>query len=318
MNKRARTELQPAPSPELDPQPAAGRAQLLFAPELQTRLGKKYCGEADLLELLLGHGMVSRVRTIQVEIHPLGGENFHVLLNSENPTVREAKIEIARVQGTQTARQELYKVAVQPDGGVVREDDAEAEPLEDADTKLHDGELVAMAVKDELPLLWRTFPDDMVALSEGGAVATQIGEEGDGEALVTSGLELVTGQHYWEVELLCENFDEICVGVSRPNLNPREFYGSLDSTDGWFITPYSGGLWGNGKERDNRAGEYGHGDRVGMLVDLDVGSLRFFKNGVQHGPGFPAGSVTAPVVHAIQMGHPDEKVRLVPSSECPM
>jgi hypothetical protein len=25
---------------------------------------------------------------------------------------------------------------------------------------------------------------------------------------------------------------------------------------------------------------------VGVLLDLDDGSLRFFKNGVQHGPGF--------------------------------
>jgi hypothetical protein len=43
------------------------------------------------------------------------------------------------------------------------------------------------------------------------------------------------------------------------------------------------------------------GDRVGMLLDLDKGSLDFFKNGVPFGRGYPAGSVTGPVVHALQL-----------------
>jgi hypothetical protein len=44
----------------------------------------------------------------------------------------------------------LHKVEVRADGGAVREDDAEAEPLDDDDTLLGDEEVVAMAVK-ELP-----------------------------------------------------------------------------------------------------------------------------------------------------------------------
>jgi hypothetical protein len=38
-----------------------------------------------------------------------------------------------------------------------------------------------------------------------------------------------------------------------------------------------------------------------MLIDLDEGSLQFFKNGLKHGPGWGAGSVTGPVVLAMQM-----------------
>jgi hypothetical protein len=52
------------------------------------------------------------------------------------------------------------------------------------------------------------------------------------------------------------------------------------------------------------------GDRVGVLLDLDDGSLRFFKNGVQHGPGYPARSVTGPVVHAAHMMNGGSSVRL--------
>jgi hypothetical protein len=66
------------------------------------------------------------------------------------------------------------------------------------------------------------------------------------------------------------------------------------------------------------ATSYKLGDRVGVLLDLDNGSLRFFKNGVQHGPGFPAGSVTGPVVAAVQMANRDISVRLLPSAEAPV
>jgi hypothetical protein len=53
---------------------------------------------------------------------------------------------------------------------------------------------------------------------------------------------------------------------------------------------------GVGKEGGDGAGYIDEGDRVGVLLDVDEGSLRFFKHGVQHGPGYPAGSVTGPVV----------------------
>jgi hypothetical protein len=118
--------------------------------------------------------------------------------------VGEAKTEIARVQGTEEARQELYKVEVRADGGAVREDDAEAELLDDDDVLLGDGEVVAMAVKELPPFVWRTFAEGSVALSEERAVATQIGKGNYDEigSLATTGVELTEGKHYWEVELL--------------------------------------------------------------------------------------------------------------------
>jgi len=78
-----------------------------------------------------------------------------------------------------------------------------------------------------------------------------------------------------------------------------------------------GSLWGSGKENDDRAGAYEQGDRVGVLLDLDDGSLRFFQNGVQHGLGYAAGSVTGPVVAAVQMYGPNNSVRLLPNAQQP-
>jgi hypothetical protein len=56
---------------------------------------------------------------------------------------------------------------------------------------------------------------------------------------------------------------------------------------------------------------------VGVLLDLDDGSLRFFKNGKENGPGYPAGSVTGPVVHAVQMYASNDGVRLLPDAQAP-
>jgi hypothetical protein len=163
--------------------------------------------------------------------------------------------------------------------------------------------------------LWRTFPEDRATLSEGGAVATQaVG----GWSLTTTETELTEGKHYWEVKLLSEDVDTIFIGISRPNLDPTGGYFNSDCTDGWFIDAESGALYGNGKWSDNTAGRYKQSDRVGVLLDLDNGSLRFFKNGVQRGPGYAAGRVSGPVVAAVQMRNTDTSVRLLPNAEAPI
>jgi hypothetical protein len=162
--------------------------------------------------------------------------------------------------------------------------------------------------------VWRTYAEDRVSLSEGGAVATQTLARS--WSLTTTGTELTEGKHYWEVELLSETVP-IMIGISRPNLDPKGEYYKRDCTDGWFMYAHNGSLFGNGKFSENEAGGFKQGDRVGMLLDLDNGSLRFFKNSVQHGPGYAAGSVMGPVVAAVQMFKQDRSVRLLPNAEAP-
>jgi hypothetical protein len=153
--KRSRTQQHDAAHAQPD---LPGREQLLLtSPEMQARLGQKYCDEAQLLPLLLAHGLVRRVRTIAVEVRPLGGDSFKIRLDTTKPTLGEAKAEIACVQGTKVARQELYRVAVREDGKAVREDDAEPELLDDELLPLEEGAVLAMAVKEFPPLGWRTF-----------------------------------------------------------------------------------------------------------------------------------------------------------------
>jgi hypothetical protein len=348
--KRARTQDQQDGTIAAEHLP--GREQLLLtSPELQTRLGRKFVDETELLPLMLAYGLIRRVRTILIEVRHLGGDSLMVTLDASKPTVGEAKAAIARSQGTAESRQELFRVAERADGRAVREDDAEPEPLDDESMALKDGDVVAMAVEvsrynsaaimicstmirvcnaiifllsdtccicynntQEPPFLWRTFPADRVTLSEGGALATQtVGSM----SLTTTGTEITEGKHYWEVELLSDFPSLLFIGISRPNLDPTGDYYSRECTDGWFISAGEGALWGNGKKNDDYAGGYKQGGRVGVLLDLDNGSLRFFKNGVQHGPGYPAGSVTGPVVAAAQTYFKDASVRLLPNAEAP-
>jgi hypothetical protein len=110
---------------------------------------------------------------------------------------------------------------------------------------------------------------------------------------------------------------DIFVGISRPNLDPVGDYLDADCTDGWFMDAEYGTLCGNCKGHDDDAGGYEQGDRVGVLLDLGDGSLRFFRNGAQHGPGYAAGSVTGPVVAAVQMYFHNSSVRLLPNAQQP-
>jgi mannose-6-phosphate isomerase-like protein (cupin superfamily) len=91
-----------------------------------------------VLSLLIEHGIVQRVRTIEVEVQPLSGDNFKVALDASKPLVSETKKTIARAQGTREAKQELYRVAQGSTDVHVDDDDIE----------LKDGEVVAMVVKD--------------------------------------------------------------------------------------------------------------------------------------------------------------------------
>jgi hypothetical protein len=292
----------------------SGREQLLLCvPELQKRLGKKYCDEAELLPLFLMHGVVRHVRTIELEVRPLGGDNFRVILDAANPSVGEAKTEISRAQGTAEDCQELYTVAIRADGAAVREDDAEPEPLDDDRLELAEGQVVAMAVK-EPPLLWRTFPVDQVEISVNSTVVTHRSEQW---SLVTTGIKLTQGRHFCEVKLLDTNTSAIRFGVSKPNLKPNGAYWGRTCNDAWFMGCNSGSLYGNGKFNSDTAGGCKQCDRVGLLLDLDDGSLRFFKNGKQYGPGYPAGSVTGPVVIAVNMHYASQSVQLLTDAQRP-
>jgi hypothetical protein len=124
-----------------------------------------------------------------------------------------------------------------------------------------------------------------------------------------SGEELREGVHYMEV-VLGGDMEDLLVGIARPGLDTadgKKYHcgSAYASPTNPFVMLYGvwlhGSLCGNGKYDSDEAGAYAAGDKMGVLLDLDAGSVLFFKNGAKHGPGWAAGSVTGPVVLAVQM-----------------
>ena len=76
----------------------------------------------------------------------------------------------------------------------------------------------------------------------------------------------------------------------------------------------SGGLCGNGKADDDEAGQINDGQTVSMEADLDKGTLRFWVDGKQHGPGFVSG-VEGHLRWAVCLKFKSNAAQIVPTPE---
>jgi hypothetical protein len=150
-------------------------------------------------------------------------------------------------------------------------------------------------------------------LSGEGLVATK---DKTGDSLVTGGSPMTEGRHYWEVELAWADGDcEILVGAVRLGLDHDKYH--HDANDAYYILAgNSAGLYGNGKSHANPQGGFAKGDRIGVLLDLDAGWLRIYRNGKRCGPGFTEG-VTGPLVRAVELFCQGDKATVLPGAVAP-
>ena len=56
------------------------------------------------------------------------------------------------------------------------------------------------------------------------------------------------------------------------------------------------------------------GDKIGIRINLDDGSLKFYKNGQAMDVGFPAGTISGPVVGAVELLTVGQALTLVPEA----
>jgi hypothetical protein len=105
-------------------------------------------------------------------------------------------------------------------------------------------------------------------------------------------------------------------GVCRPDADPKDEDDQPESPE-WFIRTLDGALLGENMDGEHAAGCISEGDRLGMLVNLDDGSLTFFLNGIQHGEGYPKGSINPPVAFGCHMMYSQDQIRLLPNSNVP-
>ena len=136
--------------------------------------------------------------------------------------------------------------------------------------------------------------------------------------MVTGGEPMTEGQHYWEVELTNDSVSGYCdffVGAVRPGLDHNKSH--HDTNDAYYISAYDGGLYGNNKDGGDPQGKFTVGDRIGMLLNLDRGWLRFYRNGTRCGSGF-RGGVTGPLVRAGEMYPRGEVLTALPGAVAPL
>jgi hypothetical protein len=162
---------------------------------------------------------------------------------------------------------------------------------------------------------WDACGSEM-ALSEDGLVATMNTNTYGDWQLATGGSPMTEGRHYWEVEYTSDDASQIrfMVGAVRPGLDHDKDH--MHSNDAYFISGKSGSLYGNGKNGADPQGEFATGDRIGVLLDLDAGWLRIYRNGKRCGPGFTEG-MTGPLVRAAQLAYAGEKVTVLPGATAP-
>ena len=319
--KRARTDDDQQPQQykrddnDGDNSQSRGRPQLLLnTDELRKRTGKKYCDESELVPLLLAHGLIRRVRTFAVEVRPLGGDSFDIRLDAKTPTVGEAKEQIERDEGTEPERQLLCRVQVSSDGSNVREFDQEPEELKESGMLLKEGDVIAMGVMPT-PVKWREYLE-CVTVSEEGTLATQCTISG---SLLHTAEALTEGRHYREIEIVKKGRRHPIVGwTCNHNIQPTgQFYRFwLKNHASWFLDAANGGVFCHAQLENTGGKRINEGDRMGILLDLDVGIIRFFKNGVEQGTGYSLGTVTGPMTLAMFLFEKGQ-VRLLPHAAWP-
>ena len=155
--------------------------------------------------------------------------------------------------------------------------------------------------------LWRSVPQSGILLSEGDRCATclkveaLLPQQAYGLGITTTCAVPAEGRHFWLLKIAEQpSLDYLRIGLMRGDAEHSEEFTESMKVDKsvWLLDLGDGMLYGNGKpecDHEEQCGAFVVGDEVGILLDRNVGSLTFFKNGAQFGTGFPKGSVAGRV-----------------------
>ena len=112
--------------------------------------------------------------------------------------------------------------------------------------------------------------------------------------------EVRSGKRTWKLKVtqnppLANPLSSMFVGVASPSDAISVKDDITDLPDGRFLNLYEGSLVGGGKFYADPQGTnvVKVGDEIELRLDADTGSLIFYRNGTQFGPGFATGEVEA-------------------------
>lgn len=155
--------------------------------------------------------------------------------------------------------------------------------------------------------------DGVVRKVSGGNYARHVA----GKELLSSGV------HCWEVEVTsgatANNNRDIYIGVAVPGCDVEKGE-HHEKGKAWYLRTHDGNTYGSNVENEDAAKKgklFVPGDRVGLRLDCNDGSLRFYRNGEPFGDQFPPGSITSPVVRAVELKCQGQSVTLLPEGKVP-
>ena len=135
----------------------------------------------------------------------------------------------------------------------------------------------------------------------------------------THGALMSSGVHSWEYDFTSaanQNGNRtMYVGVSRDGLDVEK--GGYHKADAWYLRTDDGTRYGPGVDQgEEKKIEkcFQVGDKIGIRINLDDGSLKFYKNGQAMDVGFPAGTISGPVVGAVELLTVGQALTLVPEA----
>lgn len=91
-----------------------------------------------------------------------------------------------------------------------------------------------------------------------------------------------SGKWYWEFKVTSTTNTSFMIGIVNENLNILGNQSQIYSVDARWYYSYNGGLFGGGENNKSYGASATNGAIIGMLLDLDSGSLTFSRNGVAY------------------------------------
>ena len=142
-----------------------------------------------------------------------------------------------------------------------------------------------------------------VTLSENGALATRTA--GGGWRTAASKVVMRSGRHFAQFTVVAGR--DMSLGVIRPGWDVE---GGVDApaVDGHcFHNTYDGSRWPDYSDWEGKQATREQGDRIGMLLDLDQGSMSIWKNGERLGV-MQAEGLTGPLCWAVSLGRSSARI----------
>eukprot|EP01046_Picozoa_sp_COSAG06_P012758 COSAG06_NODE_759_length_12508_cov_9.809171_3_plen_332_part_00 len=118
---------------------------------------------------------------------------------------------------------------------------------------------------------------ELITLSEGGSVATK-GEVGDQQRAAASKAVMRAGCHYAQFTVVSSQAGSMFFGVIRPGWDV-EGGQYAEYVDGHcFYDTYYGERYPGSRHWEGMEGAMQDGERIGLLLDLDLGTMTVYKN----------------------------------------